>query len=95
MKTIETIATVNPEGKLIIELASDLPPGTHRAVVVVDEALLAPTTATSEDLTTQSEVVKTAWTALRAHAGTIEMPEDWSKEHDHYLYGTPKRESDQ
>ncbi|MBE9075812.1 hypothetical protein IQ241_00600 [Romeria aff. gracilis LEGE 07310] len=76
----------------MIELASDLPPGTHRAVVVIDEALSEPTIATSEDLTIQSEVVRTAWTALRAHAGTVEMPEDWSKEHDHYLYGTPKRE---
>lgn len=94
MKTIETITTVNHEGKLIIEMASDLPPGTHRAVLVIDEALLAPATAASKDLTTNLEVVKTAWTALRAHAGTIEMPEDWSKEHDHYLYGTPKRESD-
>lgn len=24
-------------------------------------------------------------------AGTAEGPEDWSVEHDHYLYGTPKR----
>jgi hypothetical protein len=24
-------------------------------------------------------------------AGSIEGPEDWSTEHDHYLYGTPKR----
>jgi len=23
-------------------------------------------------------------------AGTIDGPEDWSAEHDHYLYGTPK-----
>ncbi|MBE9075835.1 hypothetical protein IQ241_00725 [Romeria aff. gracilis LEGE 07310] len=103
MKTIETftqclqrrIATANHEGKLIIELVSDLPPGTHRAILVIDEALLAPTTAASADLTTQPEFVKTAWTALRAHAGTVEMPEDWSREHDHYLYGTPKRIIDQ
>ncbi|HEX5501754.1 MAG TPA: hypothetical protein VFW96_03985 [Thermomicrobiales bacterium] len=27
-------------------------------------------------------------------AGTLEMPEDWATEHDHYLYGTPKRGSD-
>jgi predicted DNA-binding antitoxin AbrB/MazE fold protein len=24
-------------------------------------------------------------------AGTYDGPEDWSEEHDHYLYGTPKR----
>jgi hypothetical protein len=33
-----------------------------------------------------------AWDILEDMAGTIEAPEDWSKEHDHYLYGTPKRE---
>jgi hypothetical protein len=27
---------------------------------------------------------------LLKHAGTIEGPADWSVEHDHYLYGTPK-----
>lgn len=27
-------------------------------------------------------------------AGTLEMPEDWATEHDHYLYGTPKRGSE-
>ncbi|MBW4514829.1 MAG: hypothetical protein KME11_06345 [Timaviella obliquedivisa GSE-PSE-MK23-08B] len=92
MRTIETIAVVDREGKLTIELASDLPPGTHRAVVVINEALLAQA-ATNGEPTAQSAVVKTAWMVLRAHAGTVEMPEDWSKEHDHYLYGTPKRES--
>jgi hypothetical protein len=25
------------------------------------------------------------------YAGTVEGPEDWSEEHDHYLYGVPKR----
>jgi hypothetical protein len=24
-------------------------------------------------------------------AGTYEAQEDWSSEHDHYLYGTPKK----
>lgn len=74
MKTIETTATVDQKGKLTIELTSDLPPGNHRAVIVVDDAS------------------PTAWTVLRDNAGTVEMPEDWAKEHDHYLYGTPKRE---
>lgn len=32
-----------------------------------------------------------AWEYLRKYAGTVEMPEDWSAEHDHYLYGSPKR----
>jgi hypothetical protein len=33
-----------------------------------------------------------AWDTLEELAGTIEAPEDWSKQHDHYLYGTPKQE---
>ena len=29
---------------------------------------------------------------LSKFSGTIEGPKDWSEEHDHYLYGVPKRE---
>ena len=32
-----------------------------------------------------------AWDELEALAGSIEAPSDWAKEHDHYLYGSPKR----
>ena len=32
-----------------------------------------------------------AWDTLEGLIGTIEGPEDWAAEHDHYLYGTPKR----
>jgi hypothetical protein len=32
-----------------------------------------------------------AWAALRALAGTVDAPADWAAEHDHYLYGSPKR----
>lgn len=32
-----------------------------------------------------------AWNTLKEMAGSIEMSEDWSQEHDHYLYGTPKQ----
>jgi hypothetical protein len=33
------------------------------------------------------------WNFLEQAAGTVEMPADWASEHDHYLYGTPKRSS--
>lgn len=33
------------------------------------------------------------WSLLRGAAGSVEAPEDWSEEHDHYLYGTAKRKS--
>lgn len=32
-----------------------------------------------------------AWDVLDKFTGSIEGPGDWSVEHDHYLYGTPKR----
>jgi len=34
---------------------------------------------------------ETAWDVLERYAGTVDAPADWSREHDHYLYGTPKR----
>ena len=34
-----------------------------------------------------------AWDVLKSLIGTVQMPADWSLEHDHYLYGTPKRYS--
>jgi len=32
-----------------------------------------------------------ALSVLEALAGSIEAPADWAAEHDHYLYGAPKR----
>lgn len=32
-----------------------------------------------------------AWDLLQQSAGSLEMPADWSAEHGHHLYGTPKR----
>ncbi len=33
-----------------------------------------------------------AWDVLESLTGTVEAPADWSAEHDHYLYGAPKRQ---
>jgi hypothetical protein len=35
-----------------------------------------------------------AWDVLDALAGTLEGPVDWAGQHDHYLYGSPKRRSE-
>lgn len=32
-----------------------------------------------------------AWNVLEGLIGAVEGPVDWSREHDHYLYGTSKR----
>ena len=31
------------------------------------------------------------WDTLERQIGTVDAPPDWSAEHDHYLYGTPRR----
>jgi hypothetical protein len=35
-----------------------------------------------------------AWDVLESLTGNVEAPTDWSSEHDHYLYGTPKRQEE-
>jgi hypothetical protein len=35
-----------------------------------------------------------AWRTLANQSGTVDAPADWSSEHDHYIYGTPKRHLD-
>ena len=35
----------------------------------------------------------TAWDVLDNLAGSVDAPPDWAEEHDHYLYGTPKRKA--
>jgi hypothetical protein len=32
-----------------------------------------------------------AFDVLDALTGSVDAPADWAAEHDHYLYGTPKR----
>ena len=33
----------------------------------------------------------TVWDVLESLTGTVKGPSDWAAEHDHYIYGTPKR----
>jgi hypothetical protein len=37
MKTIETTATVSPEGTLTVRVPPDIPPGEHRVVLVIEK----------------------------------------------------------
>ena len=34
-----------------------------------------------------------AWDVLDKLTGTVDGPEDWSTEHDHYISGSPKRQT--
>ncbi|NOX62354.1 MAG: hypothetical protein GXP42_10495 [Chloroflexi bacterium] len=51
-------------------------------------------TIAAQEETEETETGGNAWSVLTAITGTIEAPEDWSLEHDHYLYGTPKQYSE-
>jgi hypothetical protein len=64
------------DGKVFMpEEPVDLEPNTHYVVTIEYKK-----TSHEKDL----------WDVLDNLTGTVEGPEDWSKEHDHYLYGTPK-----
>ena len=39
----------------------------------------------------EDEASLNAWDILDGLTGTIEAPEDWAVEHDHYLYGVPRK----
>lgn len=56
-----------------------LEPNTHYIIQII-----------SQEVPSQNNN-KNAWELLEEMAGTYEAPEDWSSEHEHYLYGTPKR----
>ena len=56
----------------------DLEPNTRYVVTIQD---VSPPAAEGD-----------AWDILEALTGTLEAPQDWASEHDHYLYSTPKRQ---
>ena len=64
-------------GEIVEELRHLVPEGTHE-----------PSGEQEQPLPTGG-----AWDLLEHAAGSVEMPADWASEHDHYLYGTPKRSS--
>jgi len=48
MQTIETTITVTAEGKAILQLPSDIPPGEHQVVVVIDHKPMSEKSVTKE-----------------------------------------------
>ena len=73
-------------------------------VVVYDGQVLRPETpldleANMRYLVTITPVDPTAtqddaWDVLDRLAGTVDVPADWTSEHDHYLYGIAKRRAE-
>jgi hypothetical protein len=41
--------------------------------------------------TEEGTAERNVWDVLEQLAGVVEAPADWAAEHDHYLYGTPRR----
>ena len=66
----------------IIEQVNDLPDPLQRQV------LTFVLTLRQEHL----QEFSNAWDVLESLTGSVEAPADWSSEHDHYLYGTPKHQ---
>jgi hypothetical protein len=66
-------------GQIMLDEPVELPEGGVVNVEIVDNGSKI------------SEGEPTIWAKLLELAGTIEGPEDWAKNHDHYIHGTPKR----
>jgi hypothetical protein len=66
----------------VIEEMNDLPDDLQQQVLNFIAALRQQHLQTSGN----------AWDVLESLTGTVEAPADWSAEHDHYLYGTPKHQ---
>ena len=66
----------------VIEEMNDLPDTLQQQVLEFVVTLRQQHTQTSSN----------AWYVLESLTGTVEAPADWSAEHDHYLYDTPKRQ---
>jgi hypothetical protein len=62
-------------GQIRLDESPQLPEGAEVSVQVVENGGAKPT----------------IWDKLRGIAGTVEGPEDWAENHDHYIHGTPKR----
>ncbi len=65
--------------------------GTVKGGVVVLEQGAALAEGTEVRVATVSETPATVWDKLRLLAGSAKgLPKDAARQHDHYLYGTPK-----
>jgi hypothetical protein len=49
MRTLELIGQVERDGRLTVQLPSDIPPGEHQIVLVIDERPLTPSESRSLD----------------------------------------------
>ena len=67
-------------GQITLDEPAKLPEGAEVSVQVLERADRSAV-----------EGKATIWEKLLKLAGTVEGPEDWAENHDHYIHGTPKR----
>lgn len=48
MKTLETTGMVDREGRLSLSIASNVPPGEHRVIILIDDKVAGPAVETEE-----------------------------------------------
>ena len=75
----------------VLKVLDDLPP--QQLAQVLDFALFVKARHLGESQAGGNSTQSTStdlWDLLTSLQGTVEAPSDWSLEHDHYLYGTPK-----
>ncbi len=75
----------------VLKVLDDLP--AQQLAQVLDFALFVKERH-KDELQVEGNVTPSAtpdlWDYLAEIQGSVEAPPDWSLEHDHYLYGTPK-----
>ncbi|MHC5725888.1 MAG: hypothetical protein ACYTXY_17475 [Nostoc sp.] len=76
------ILTVTFDGSVLRpDIPLDLEPNKRYVITIV-----------SEDINSSETKAADVWDVLEDLTGTVDAPEDWASQHDHYLYGTPKRQ---
>jgi hypothetical protein len=93
MKALELIGEIDEQRHLNTVLPQDAVPGPVRVIVLMPEA--AETQVDKLTAVTDSDAVEKGWDSLmelieqcQIHTGIGDL----AHQHDHYLYGTPKRE---
>jgi len=81
--------TPREEGCLAVPVAHG--GGFARGVARALESCLTRADDQTAEEQSSRDPVSDLWDLLRRGTGSISGPADWSLEHDHYLYGTPKR----
>ena len=66
-----------------IKLPVHVPDGTEVEIVIKTKA-----TGGEKEASTEAG---SFFESMRDLIGSVEGPEDWAAEHDHYIHGTPKR----